>query len=130
MKGAREYATLLSSGRSGRLVWQSGSHARGKTFHIWVVEDENSSIRYDRPAGPNTEVFGVNGGGQRGWEETYGWLHKGPWVKDFEAIVAAKKQENKEANKNATNAKQKREKEQHDNAMSLLVNYIKETKHE
>ena len=37
MQGAREYARMFSSGQRGRLYLVSGTHARGRTFHIWVL---------------------------------------------------------------------------------------------
>jgi uncharacterized protein CbrC (UPF0167 family) len=33
------------------------------------------------------EVYGVTSGNP-GWTETYGWLHTGKWVEDFERLVA------------------------------------------
>jgi hypothetical protein len=32
-------------------------------------------------------------GGQRGWTETYGWLHEGKWQDDFEALVSDRRAE-------------------------------------
>jgi hypothetical protein len=32
------------------------------------------------------EVYGVIGG-QPGWTEYYGWLHNGPWIRDFVNIL-------------------------------------------
>jgi len=37
MQGAREYASLFETGQYGRLYIVSGEHARGKTFHIYVL---------------------------------------------------------------------------------------------
>lgn len=90
MIGARKYANLFKTGQYGRLYIVSGSHARGLTFHIQVLPKDVKAI----PNGePNTclnkdavEVYGVISG-QLGWSEEYGWIHKGPWVDDFNKLV-------------------------------------------
>lgn len=92
MKGAREYAKLFEVEQLGRLFICSGSHARGKTFHIYVLPEGVEAIKN----GPNAplnedavEVYGIVSG-QRGWTEEYGWLRHGKWQEDFEAIVATR----------------------------------------
>lgn len=75
MNGAREYAYLFSSGQYGKLRLEVGSHARGSTFSIYVGEGDKE-----------VEVYGMTGG-HRGWTESYGWLHKGPWQEDFRKLV-------------------------------------------
>lgn len=90
MKGAREYSELFHTGQIGRLYIVSGHHARGNTFHIYVLPEGEAAIRN----GPNNacinssavEVYGVICG-QPGWTEEYGWLHRGPWVDDFYKIA-------------------------------------------
>lgn len=52
------------------------SHARGKTFFIYLI-DENEKL---------FEVYGVTGG-QRGWTEAYGWIRKGTWVRPILAYL-------------------------------------------
>jgi hypothetical protein len=90
MQGADEYARLFSTGQYGKLYLVSGSHARGLTFHIWVLPDDKpvESIRYSDAV----EVYGITGG-QPGWSETYGWLHHGKWEQDFYALVESRKAE-------------------------------------
>jgi hypothetical protein len=96
MNGAYLYAKLFETGQYGRLYVVSGSHARGKTFHIYVLPKDVVAI----PNGPNNgpinkdaiEVYGAVDG-QRGWTETYGWLHHGPWQDDFFSIKAEKEKE-------------------------------------
>jgi len=51
------------------VIYVTSTHARGKTFRIYLVDGENT-----------LEVYGVVRG-QRGWTEEYGWRHKGTWVK-------------------------------------------------
>lgn len=95
MQGTRQYADLFETGQYGRLYITSGKHARGKTFHIQVLPEGIEA----RGNGPNSlgiheeavEVFGITGG-QPGWTETYGWLHKGPWQEDFQRLVDEKTQ--------------------------------------
>lgn len=96
MKGAREYAQLFTTGPDGRFYYVSGKHARGLTFHIQILPIDEEAI----PNGPNNlclnedavEVYGVIGG-QPGWTEVYGWLHRGPWEEDFERAVEEVKAE-------------------------------------
>ncbi len=94
MKGAREYYGLFETGQYGKLYISTDSHARGKTFHIWIVpEGESFEPKYGRPFNPNAvEVYGITGG-QPGWTETYGWLHTGPWCDDFAKLVEDRKAE-------------------------------------
>jgi hypothetical protein len=93
MHGASEYARLFKTGQHGRLYFVSGSHARGKTFQIFVLPAGEEA----KPNGNNpplnelcVEVYGVLGG-QVGWSENYGWLHSGKWQEDFAAIVDARR---------------------------------------
>ena len=79
MNGAKEYALLFDSGRYGAFRIYSGEHARGRYFHLFLV----TSIG-------ETEVYGITGG-HPGWTERYGWLHDGPWIEDFMAMVNAKR---------------------------------------
>lgn len=91
MNGAREYADIFRSGQHGKLFLASGSHARGRTFHIWVLPD---GVKTDNPwfEPRAVEVYGVTSG-QPGWTETYGWLHEGPWQEDFFALVEKRREE-------------------------------------
>lgn len=91
MVGANFYANIFKSGQHGRLYFQVGEHARGKTFQIYVLPEGEAAIApypFNPPHNPNAvEVYGIVSG-QPGWTEVYGWLHQGPWVKDFELLVA------------------------------------------
>lgn len=94
MHGAKQYAELFRTGQVDRLYLVSGSHARGKTFHIYVLPEGVKA----KSNGPNNaplncdavEVYGVTGG-RHGWTETYGWLHAGKWQEDFSKMVEARK---------------------------------------
>ncbi len=84
MRGANEYASLFSTGFYGQLYIISGSHARGKTFHIYVVPEGTET--FDQAV----EVYGIiSDPGLR--TESYGWLYKGKWVEDFEEMVKKRK---------------------------------------
>lgn len=101
MQGADEYYDLFNgqSQQIGRLFLQFHTHARGKCFEIFLLP-EDIEIKGDRISGrDNVEIYGMTGG-QRGWTETYGWLHTGKWQDDFYAIV-----ENKKAGRFAENIK-------------------------
>ncbi len=79
MKGANQYASIFGNERCGKLRFVSGSHARGPTFHVYATVADGKEI----------EVYGITGG-QPGWTETYGWLHKGKWQEDFAKAVEAR----------------------------------------
>ncbi len=96
MLGARRNAELFKTGQYERLYIVSGSHARGKTFHIFVLPEGEKAISN----GPNNaplnkdavEVYGVIGGNP-GWTEGYGWLHDGKWQSDFLKMVKRREDE-------------------------------------
>lgn len=92
MQGAREYATIFSSGQHGRLYLVRGEHARGKTFHIWVLPSAEPVAGMPWSVKDAVEVYGITGG-QPGWTETYGWLHRGKWEQDFAAMVETRRAE-------------------------------------
>ena len=92
MNGAKEYAKLFQTGQHGRLYFLSGEHARGKTFCIYVLPtDEPISVSIHRVENA-VEVYGIIGG-QPGWTEYYGWLHRGKWQQDFAELVRARREE-------------------------------------
>lgn len=92
MQGAREYAKMFTSQQVGRLYLVSGSHARGLTFHIWVMPTDAIIKGMPWSCKDAVEVYGVIYGNP-GWTEAYGWLYRGPWVEDFAKLVAAKNSE-------------------------------------
>ena len=96
MVGAKEYAGLFETGQYGKLYITSGSHARGKTFRIQVLpEGEKASPNGTGNLCTNKNAVIVYGekGGQPGWTEYYGWLHKGKWQEDFRKLVEERKAE-------------------------------------
>jgi len=94
MNGAQN-AKYFKTGQYGKLYIVSGSHARGVTLKIFVLPDGVEAISNGLNNSPlnkdAVKVYGVVGGNP-GWTEYYGWLHKGPWVDDFEALVNERKQ--------------------------------------
>jgi len=126
MKGAREYARLFETGQYGRLYLVSGSHARGKTFRVYILP-ANEEAKQNGPHNPPlnkdaVEVYGITGG-QPGWTETYGWLHEGRWQEDFDLLVEQRRSEvaareiaNEEAQSDANNTETQR-------VASLLATY-------
>lgn len=91
MNGARHFATLFETGQHERLYLVSGSHARGRTFNIYVLPDGEAAIPNGSQNPPlnkdAVEVYGVVSGNP-GWTESYGWLHAGRWQNDFADMVA------------------------------------------
>lgn len=87
MQGAHEFANLLKTGTYGKLYIISGEHARGKTFHIYVISEKSSDEM--------VEVYGVISGNP-GWTESYGWLHHGKWEEDFRNLVDKEKKKRDE----------------------------------
>lgn len=126
MKGAREYASLITTGQHGRLYFVSGSHARGKTFRILVLPKGETAI----PNGPNNpplnpdavEVYGVIAG-HPGWTEKYGWTHEGPWQEDFERYVAERRAEKKEKDAAQRVLSERRRLEEEKRVAHLLADY-------
>lgn len=62
--------------RWGNVLFVIASHARGNTFFIYLIDENNKLFK----------VYGITGG-QPGWTETYGWLHKGTWTKPILAYL-------------------------------------------
>ncbi len=118
MRGAREYARLFNSGQIGRLFILSESHARGSTFHLYVLPDDKP-VTSPRDG---VEVYGIVSGNP-GWTESYGWLHDGPWVKDFEELVIAKRKELAAAEAKRMEIKTKKEYEIQENEKAILSTY-------
>lgn len=126
MNGSRIYAGLFKTGQYGRLYITAGIHARGTTFRIQVLPAGVKAI----PNGENNtclnkdavEVYGAIGG-QLGWTESYGWIHKGKWVDDFEKLVDEKRKEIEISNKKMEEAISKRNKEKKEVEISLLEAY-------
>jgi len=96
MKGAREFARLFDTGQYGQLYIVSGSHARGRTFKIFVLpegEEAKGNGPNNPPLNENAvEVYGVVSGNP-GWTESYGWKKQGPWCSDFKALAESKRLE-------------------------------------
>jgi len=125
MQGSREYNGLLETGQVGRLFIETGSHARGTTLHIYVLPEGAKvpeGARYLPTDMLRTEVYGVTGG-QPGWTESYGWLHRGPWVADFERHVAERQAIKDAADKKQEAARLQREREENQRKMALLATY-------
>lgn len=126
MNGAREFAELFPTGQYGRLYLVSGSHARGKTFHIYVLPADVTAI----PNGSQNrclnkdavEVYGITGG-QPGWTESYGWLYGGKWQSDFAALVADKKAEIVKLEEARAAARQLKIQQEEQRKLSLLATY-------
>jgi hypothetical protein len=92
MKGATEYAKLFPGNHQfGRLYLKGGKHARGETFHVFVLPEGRNAMK-NGPGEDAVEVYGILGG-QPGWTEYYGWLRKGLWCDDFEKIVNNRKKQ-------------------------------------
>lgn len=125
MTGARKYAGLFKTGQYGRLYITSGSHARGDTFHIQVLpKGEKAKPNYDQQC-LNSDAVVVYGvvGGNPGWTESYGWLHKGKWQEDFEKLYQDKLREKEEKENSDKKAAASKTKTDQDHTKELLSNY-------
>lgn len=85
-------AASLKTQRYGPLYVVSGSHARGRTLHVFLL-DPGQELAPNPHSGPNNrhpalkdhqEIFGVVRG-QPGWTEEYGWIQSHPHVQDGSA---------------------------------------------
>jgi len=122
MRGATEYARMFRTGQHGKLYLVSGSHARGETFHIWILPTEEEIKGMPWTVKNAVEVYGITGG-QPGWTETYGWLHKGKWQEDFYALVAARMVEIEQAKAEREKAKAEQEAAATERKNALLAAY-------
>lgn len=124
MQGAREYAGLFRTGQYDRLYIQVGEHARGKTFHIWLLPRgyvvKNETYMPNIPDA--VEVYGILGG-QPGWTEFYGWLHKGKWCEYFDSLVEQKKADKEEEQRIKAQIRSGNEKEEKERINKLLADY-------
>lgn len=90
MKGSQPYAGLFKTGQYDQFYFTSGSHERGTTFQIQILPKNEQAT----PNGSNNLCLNDNAvlvygylSGHNGWTEIYGWIHKGPWVADFNLMV-------------------------------------------
>ncbi len=126
MDGAKRYADLIESGQYGKLYIVSSSHARGKTFHIFILPDGEKA---DPNGGGNpplnknaVEVYGIIGG-QPGWTERYGWLYKGKWIDDFEILLKEKQSEHEVVQLRIKELKDSKQKTEGERVSDLLAQY-------
>jgi len=127
MQGAKEYCSLFKKAEQfGRLYILPHYHARGKTFRIFVLPKDEAVIEnggINAPLNENAvEVYGVIDG-QRGWTENYGWIHKGPWCDDFEALCEKKANEIRIARESAQKQKQEQLNKKQQRIEVLLADY-------
>lgn len=85
-------ASFFETQRYGPLYIVSGSHARGRTLHAFLL-DPGQELTPNPRSGTNNrhpslrddqEIYGVVQG-QRGWTEEYGWIQDHPHVQDGSA---------------------------------------------
>jgi hypothetical protein len=126
MKGAREYARLFKTGQYGKMYITSGSHARGLTFRIQILPEGEEAI----PNGSQNLCLNENAvlvygvvSGNPGWTESYGWIHKGKWVEDFENLVRSKQMEIDHENQLHQAASEELEMQEKERIRKLLESY-------
>ena len=126
MVRADEYAALFETGQYGRFYFVSYSHARGKTFQIFILPKGEKAISNGHSNPPlnydSVLVYGVISGNP-GWTETYGWIHKGKWQSDFLELVDVRKKEISLTIKNTKHAKAKKEITEQERIKRLLGAY-------
>jgi hypothetical protein len=122
MKGAKQYSHLFRDFEVvGKLLIWPGSHARGKTLDIWVLPPD--SIVHGRRAPEDAvKVYGPVSG-QPGWAESYGWIHRGPWVDDFENLVKSRQEEYEDRAVKNKDFSQQKAKEKEDRELKVLSSY-------
>ena len=127
MKGAYEYNILFKeSHQKGRLFFVVSDHARGTTFRVFVLpagEDAIKNGSSNAPLNSNAvEVFGQIGG-NLGWTDFYGWIHKGKWQDDFNEYVEVLKEQKETYRRKLDKAKQAREAQEAKELERNLSNY-------
>ena len=84
------YLELFETGQYGKLYLSGGTHADGSYFHVQVLPEGETAIDCgprNRCSNKNAvEVFGALPSPEPRYGG-YAWLHRGPWEKDFEALV-------------------------------------------
>ena len=123
MHGAREYSYLFTSGQYGRFYIDSSSHARGRTFQIFLLPEgmtlsKGQTVNKFSP--DVVEIFGMLGG-DLGW--TYGWIHHGKWVDDFQKFVDEKLEKKKIQTELDEKVKKQKEEDSKNKIKSLLESY-------
>jgi hypothetical protein len=86
--------------RWNNALFVTASHARGETFFIYLIGDNDELF----------EVYGITGG-QRGWTETYGWLRKGTWTRVILAYLRVLKRDTTTHKENLVEAERKKQAE-------------------
>ncbi len=127
MKGADKYCGVFKTAEQiGRLYILPSSHARGATFRVYVlpkgvdvIENGGHNPPLNRDA---IEVYGVTCG-QRGWTEEYGWLNKGKWIDDLEAIYEERKETIAQHNQEVTNRIEEQNRNNEKRTSQLLFDY-------
>ena len=127
MKGADEYCRLFNKAEQrGRLYLLPHYHARGKTFHIYVLPNGEAVVPnggFNPPLNKDAvEVYGIVGG-QPGWTEVYGWLHEGPWQEDFKTMCYNRERELRLQEKQREVAREKRKEAEAERTAELLGSY-------
>lgn len=127
MKGADEYHNLFRHTQQiGSLYLVVASHARGKTFRVFVLPNGEKAIPNgdcNPPLNPgNVEVYGIVGG-QPGWTEIYGWLHEGPWKADFLRECKLRQKARDEKNNDIRKRKAKAIKDKEERIQDTLSQY-------
>jgi len=124
MKGAREFAELFETGQYGKLFIETGSHARGKIFRIYVLP-EGAKVKYTMELYEIkgvVEVYGIVGG-QPGWTEQYDWIHTGKWCADFGKLVGERKKEIQNSNNKDTILSEEKQQNEKKRVAELLDKY-------
>ena len=94
---------------NANVIYVTSSHARGKCFQIYLVDDVN---KIDESLKQNAfEVYGVICG-QPGWTEEYGWKHKGTWVKPILSYLINLEKEIEQYDENLAEQKRKERSEE------------------
>ena len=127
MNSAYEYCEVFKKAEQiGRLYVLPSGHARGSTFHIYVLpeglkltDDNFFKMNLDNDI---VEVYGIISG-EPGWTETYGWIHEGKWQTDFEEIYQKRLKELEEEKAKLKALKKSKEAENEKRIKSLLDTY-------
>lgn len=126
MKGADEYCNVFSKPEQiEKLYLLPGSHARGKTFRIYVLPEGENALESlpNAPLNKNTiEVYGAVSG-QLGWTEVYGWIYKGKWQEDFQRLFEQRKEEIKIKRQTVKRCNQLKKDAKNKKVSELLLSY-------
>lgn len=124
--GINAYAHLFKTGQYGRFYVCSHRYSEGHCLRIQLLPKNEKAIgNGDNNLCTNNDavlVYGIVNNTNISNRE-YGWLHNGPWIKDFEKLVDEKQSIEEERIKRIEESKKEKDLKEQERIKNLLSNY-------